>query len=74
MGGVAGVAGVVGRDEGPFAVALDQGPAVQALAVVMVGTQAVEQVEHGQAGGGPVHPWSFSNQVVAEQPSTAQVG
>ena len=51
--GVAGMARVIGRDEGPLAPALRQGPAVDALEVVVVGAQPIEQVEDGEVAGGP---------------------
>src|SRR5690348_6761222 len=51
---VAGMAGVVGWDHGPFAVAVDEGPAVVGLEPVVVGAGPVEPVEHRQMGGRPV--------------------
>src|SRR4051794_17691078 len=53
---MARMAGIVRWDEGPFAPPLDQPPAVEALEVVVVGTQAVEQVEHGEMRRCPVDP------------------
>jgi hypothetical protein len=47
---------VIWWDEGPLPPPLDQPPAVEALEVVMMGAQPVEQVEHGEVAGSPVHP------------------
>ena len=44
------MAGVVGGDEGPFAVALDQGPVVVGFQAVVVAAQSVEEVEGGDLG------------------------
>src|SRR5581483_5518379 len=54
--GVAGVVGVVGWDEGAFAGAGDEGPAVVGLEVVVVVTDPVGPVQHGEMGVGPVLP------------------
>src|SRR5579859_5538828 len=49
-----GVAGVVGGDEGAFASAVDEGPAVVGFELVVVAAQSVEEVEDGVVGLGPV--------------------
>src|SRR6202022_3657779 len=46
--------GVGGRDEGPFALAFDEGPAVVRFLAVVVSAQPVEQVEGGEVGFGVV--------------------
>jgi hypothetical protein len=51
---MAGVAGVVGWDEGPFAGSFDEGPSVAGLEGVVVTTETVEEVEDGEVGFGPV--------------------
>src|SRR5947209_12231451 len=48
------MAGIVGWDHGSLAHALDQGPALQGLLVVVVTAVAVEPVEHGDVALGPV--------------------
>src|SRR5947209_13630849 len=45
---------VVGRHEGPFAPALDQGPALQGLEVVVVAAEMVQELEQGDVALGPV--------------------
>jgi hypothetical protein len=45
---------VVGWDEGPFAVALDEGPAVVGFLAVVVCAEPVEEVEGGVVGFGVV--------------------
>ena len=52
--GVAWVAGVLGWDEGPFAFAFDEGPAVVGFLGVVVAAQAVEEIEGGDVGFGVV--------------------
>ena len=54
VAGEAWVAGVVGWDEGPFAFAFDEGPAVLGFLAVVVTAQAVEEVEGGEVGFGVV--------------------
>src|SRR5579859_3844085 len=49
-----GVAGVVGGDEGAFASAVDEGPAVVGFEVVVERAEPVEEVEDGVVGLGPV--------------------
>ncbi len=51
--GVVGVAGVVGGDEGAFAGAGGEGPAVVGLELVVVVAEGVELVEAGVVGAGP---------------------
>ena len=48
------MAGVVGRDEGAFAVTCDEGPAVVGFELVVVGAETVEEIEGGEVGSGPV--------------------
>ena len=52
--GVAWVAGVVGWDEGPFAFAFDEGPAVVGFLGVVVAAEPVEEIEGGEVGLGVV--------------------
>ncbi|MGH8986283.1 MAG: hypothetical protein ACRDY6_20765 [Acidimicrobiia bacterium] len=46
--------GVVGWDEGPFPAPVDESPSVPGLQVVVVTTEAVEEVEDGALRLGPV--------------------
>ena len=45
-----GVAGIVGRDEGPFAFAFDEGPTVEGFLPMVVSAQPIEEVEGGEVG------------------------
>jgi hypothetical protein len=51
---MAGMAGVVGWDEGPFAFAFDEGPAVLGFLAMVVVAQAVQEVKGGEVGFGIV--------------------
>jgi hypothetical protein len=50
---VARMARIVWRHKGSLSPTVDKSPAVEALEVVVVGTQPIEQVEHGEVTAGP---------------------
>ena len=52
--GLAGMAGVLGIDEGAWALPVDEGPVPGGLEPVVVAAEPIEEVEDGDAGAGPV--------------------